>query len=318
MKVQRRTNLLWGIVFLGVAILVLLSALDILPAGIGDLVGRSWPILLVLGGLSIFLRERLPFGSFIALVVCAALVAGVTLAGFSNRSTQERDDYQEAIAQEIGANVNLLRVRLVLLASDVELVQSLETGSVVGQFTGSTESQVQVDYVEDVDNTATLTITETRPNQFPSLEAMGRGELRLELPSDVPLDVNFNAEDGEGRLNMGGLSLERLNMDLQKGDALVTLPEYTPLGSPDDAVLGALVARDGDISLFVPPTVGGRFELNRGNSGIRPEFDPTVYNLLDIGNGVLEARNFDAAATKLRYVITAPRGLITVAATGQS
>jgi len=318
MKVQRRTNLLWGVVLLGVAILVLLGALGVLPAGIADLVGRSWPILLVLGGLSIFLRDRVPFGSFIALAICAALVAGVTVAGFSNRATQERDDYQETITQDIGDNINLLRVRLEMLSSDVELAQALETGRVVGQFTGSTESLVQVDYVEDVDNTATLTITETRPNQFPLLEAMGRGGLRLELPPGLPLDVNFNAVDGEGRLNMGGLSLERLNMDLQKGNALVTLPEYEPLGSPEDAVLGALVARDGDISVFVPPTVAGRFELNRGNSSIRPEFDPTVYNLLDIGNGVLEARNFDAADTKLRYVITAPRGLITVTATGQS
>ena len=39
MKVQRRTNLLWGVVFLATAILVLLGALGILPPGIADLVG---------------------------------------------------------------------------------------------------------------------------------------------------------------------------------------------------------------------------------------------------------------------------------------
>jgi hypothetical protein len=314
MKVQRRTNLLWGVVFLGASILILLSALGVLPVGIADLLGRSWPVLLVLIGLSIFLRDRIPFGSFIALGVCAGLVAGVTVAGFSNRATQERNDYREVINEPVGANVNLLRVQVRTLSTDVELVRTLDAGDVTGQFEGSSESQLQVEYIDGGDNTATLIVTETRPNQFPSLEAMGRGRLTLELPPGIPLDVDFNAADGTVSLNMSGLSLERLNVDLQKGDALVTLPEYKPLGSPSDAVLGALAARDGDITVYAPPGVAARFELNRGGSGQEPSYDSTLYNYL-VGD-ILEARNFDAAETKLRYVITAPGGLITVTTTG--
>src|SRR5262245_49279508 len=126
MKAQRRTNLLWGLVFLAVSVLALLSALGILPTGIADLVGRAWPILLVLGGLSILLRDRVPLGGVIALVICIALVAGVTLAAFSNRATQERDEHQQPIAQEIGSNINLLRLRVNALTTDVELVRALE------------------------------------------------------------------------------------------------------------------------------------------------------------------------------------------------
>src|SRR5262245_48102259 len=134
MKVQRRTNLLWGLVFLAAAILVLLGALGVLPPSIADLLGRSWPILLVLGGLLIFLRDRVPFGGFVALVVCVALVAGVTVAAFASRVTQERTDYQQAITQDIGQGINLLHVRVVTLASDVELVRALDGGQVSGQF----------------------------------------------------------------------------------------------------------------------------------------------------------------------------------------
>src|SRR5262245_45299658 len=152
MKAQRRTNLLWGLIFLAVSVLVLLSALGILPAGIADLVGRAWPVLLVLGGLSILLRDRIPLGGVIALVVGVALVAGVTLAAFSNRATQERVDHQQPIAQTIGDNINLLRVRVETLTTDVELVRSLNNGQVGGQFLGSTESDVKVDYAEGNDN----------------------------------------------------------------------------------------------------------------------------------------------------------------------
>ncbi|MEO8611580.1 MAG: hypothetical protein ABI690_27020 [Chloroflexota bacterium] len=314
MKVQRRTNLLWGVVFLATAILVLLGALGILPPGIANLVGRAWPILLVLVGLSIFLRDRLPFGGFIALVICVALVGGVTVAAFSNRATQERSDYQEAIAQSIGSGVNLLHVQVITLASDVELVRSLNGGQVTGQFIGSTESTVAVNYIEGADNTATLTVTETHPNQIPMLEAMGRGHLTLEFPANVPLDVDFRAADGAVSLNMSGLSVERLNLDLAKGDALVTLPAYKPLGSPADSVLGALAVREGNITVYVPNEVAARFELNRGGSGHDPVYDPALYNYL-VGD-ILEARNFDSADIKLRYQITAPRGLITVTTVG--
>ncbi|MBZ0288429.1 MAG: hypothetical protein K8I30_12505 [Anaerolineae bacterium] len=314
MKVQRRTNLLWGLVFLASAILVLLGALGVLPLGIADLIGRAWPILLVLGGLSIFLRDRVPFGGFFALLICTALVAGVTIAAFSNRTTQERSDYQEAIAQTIGAGTNLLRAQVITLASDVELVRALDPGQASGQFTGSTESKVEVNYIEAADNTATLTVTETHPNQIPVLEAVGRGRLTLEFPSGVPLDVDFRALDGVVSLNMSGLSVERLNLDLQKGDALVTLPAYKPLGSPAESILGALAVRDGDITVYVPPGVAVRFELNRGGSGQEPVYDAALYNYL-VGD-ILEARNFDSADIKLRYQITAPRGLVTIASAG--
>jgi hypothetical protein len=308
------------IVFLLLAILsagsfaALFPLLCLLPP-LESLVGRAWPVLLVLGGLSILLRDRIALSGVITLVICAALVAGVTLAAFSNRSTQERDDHQQPIAQGIGSNINLLHVRVGVLTTDVELVRALDSGQVSGQFLGSTESNVQVDYVEGNDNTATLTVSETHPNQFPLLEAIGRGRLRLELPPNLPLDVDFTGVDGTVSLNMSGLSLERLNVDLQKGDALVTLPEYKPLGSPADAVLGALAVRDGDITVFVPPGAAARFEMNRGSSGQQPSFDAALYNYL-VGD-ILEARNFDSADIKLRYVVTAPRGLITVTATGQ-
>lgn len=317
MKTQRRTNFLLGLIVLAVAIVIILRAFNLIPAGIDDLLNRSWPTLLVIGGLSVFLRERMRFGSLLALVAGLALVGGLTAASFSARSTQERDDYQESIAQPIGDGISLLRVEIKLLATRIELLRSLQSGQVAGQFVGSSESLLQSDYTEAGDGTAQLTITETRPNQFPLLEAVGRGSFRLEFPAGVPLDVSVIGAEGTVSLNMSGLSLERLNLDLFKGDAVVSLPEYKPLGSAPDAVLGALVARDGNMTVLVPPTIAARLELNRGGSGIEPQFDSTVYNPLVAGSDIaLETRNFDTFDTKLKYVITIPRGLLTVQAAG--
>jgi len=111
-KIRRRTNLLWGVVLLAVAIVYLLRALSLLPEGIYDVIVRAWPILLVLGGLSILLRDRIPLGGFIALVLSGILAAGVVTYGFSNRALQPRSDYQQAVNEAIAEGVTLLRIRI--------------------------------------------------------------------------------------------------------------------------------------------------------------------------------------------------------------
>lgn len=316
MKTQRRTNFIWGLVALAVGIIVVLRALDVLPAGVADLALRAWPALLVIVGLGIFLRERVPLGSLIGLVVGLVLVGGLATAAFSARATQQRSDYQVGIDQPIASGTNLIRVHVVTLATDVEISRSLNAGGITGNFTGSTESLMTTDYVEKGDGTADLTLTETRPNSFPMLEALGRGALTLELPAGIALDVSVTGAEGNVVLNTDGLSIERMNLNLTKGNSVVTLPAYKPLGSASDASLGALVVADGTITLRVPPDVAARFTLNRGGTGLRPVFDSALYNLLDEGDGVLEARNFDGAEIQLRYNVTTPRGLITVETSG--
>jgi len=317
MKIKRQTNFIWGLVALAVGVIALLRTLDVLPAGIYDLALRAWPALLVLFGLGTLLRNRIPLGNLIALVVSAALVGGLAVSAYSSRATQERSDYQESIAQPIPPEITLLRVSVETLATDVEIVRSLSSGAVSGQFSGSSESLLNANYNELGDGTADLNITESRSSSFPMLEAIGRGRLLLELPAGVALDVSFIGQDGTVSLNMDGLALERLNMDLVKGNAAVSLPNYRPLGSAPDATLGALVVREGNITLVVPPTIAARFTLNRGGSGLRPDFDSTVYNLLAEGDGILEARSFDAAEIQVRYTVTVPRGLVTVQAAAQ-
>jgi hypothetical protein len=306
MNVQRRTHFIWGLVLLGVALVILLRALGMIPAGVDDLINRAWPALLVFGGLAVFLRERLPLGG--------GLVAAMTTVAFSNRSIEMRDDYREPIALTVADSITLLRVQIVTLSTDVELVRSLEARAISGEFVGSSESRLQVDYNEAPDNTAALVITETQPNEFPMLDAVGRGRFQLELPAGVLLDVDFRGATGTLTLNMSDLSLERLNFNLAQGNSVVTLPSYRPQASQPDASLGTLIVQDGDLRLVIPSDVAARLELQRGGSGLEPLFDALIYNYL-VGD-ILEARNFDAASVQMRYTLTVPRGRIIVEAPG--
>ncbi|MBL8155781.1 MAG: hypothetical protein JNM70_16475 [Anaerolineae bacterium] len=310
MRVPRRTNFLWGLLVLAVAVLILLQSLNSIPSGIADLLGRAWPALLVIAGLSIFLRDRLRIGGLVALLVGVGLVGAMTAVSFSNRSAQPRDDYQQTLAEPVGDAITLLRVQLRLLDTDVEIVRTLQGRSVLGQFIGSRESLVNIQYAEAGDGTASLTVDETRPNAFPLLDAVGRGSFRLELPADVPLDVSFEGLNGALILNLSGLALERLNFDLHQGSAIVSLPEYRPLNPRSQDGQGVFVVRDGNITVRVPQSVAARLTLNRGGSGLQPVYDALIYNYL--ANDILEARSFDAAEIQLRYGVTAPRGTITL------
>jgi hypothetical protein len=106
------------------------------------------------------------------------------------------------------------------------------------------------------------------------------------------------------------VALERLNLDLRQGNALVTLPAYQPLGSGPQDLLGTLAVRDGDLTLFIPSTVAARLELDRGGSGIEPEFDPLRYNYL-VGD-VLQAATITTADIVVRYAVIVPRGVVRV------
>ena len=308
--IRRRTNLLWGLVVLALALLLLARSLGAIPDGLFDLILRAWPALLLLAGLSLLLRNRVPFGEALALLASAIVAVVIISSAYSTRATQQRQDHQQAISQPLGSNLSLLRVRIQTLATDVDLLGTLTT-EVTGTFGGSSDNQIEVSYAEAADNSATLTLHEVRESgDFPMLETMGRGTLHIELPPNVPLDVEFVGQDGSATLNMGATALERLNITSVRGDVIVTLPEYRPLLSQSSDSLGTLTVGDGNLALFIPAAVGARLELDRGGSSVQPEYDADVYNYL-VGD-ILEARNINSANVIMRYTLRVPRGRIRV------
>lgn len=311
MTIQRRTNPMWGLVLLALAAFLLAHALGYVPTGVFDLVLRAWPVLLVLAGLSFLLRNRLPLGSGIALIVSGAIVVGLATAAYSGRASQQRTDYRQTINQPLGADATLLRLRVEALTTGVEFLASLTpSDAVTGDFAGSAESRVEVNYEQSADSSVTVTLREVQPGGFPTLESVGRGTLRVELPLNVPIDLEFTGSDGDVVLNLDGLELERLNVFVSRGDIVVTLPEYQPLLSDASGSHGNLTTRDGDLAIFVPPQVAARLELNREGSGIEPTYDANIYNYL-VGD-VLEARAIDSASVVVGYSLTVPRGRIRV------
>lgn len=309
--IRRQTELIWGFIALALAAWWGARTFGLLPLGLDDFIQRALPALLVLAGLTLLLRRRLPVGGLIALVLTAALVGVLGYSAYSSRATQQRTDVEQPIIQVVNPDLTLLRLRVSTLATDVDLLGGVTPDMVNGSFIGSTGSGVDVEYQESGDGSATLTMRETRVSgDFPLLETVGRGTLQLELPPSVPLDVEFLAADGSVVLNLGGVDLERMNVTAQSGNLVVTLPDYDPLYSQPDDMLGTLTAQNGSLAIFVPLNISARLELNRGGSGIEPQFNPNRY--FELAGDVLVAQDISTATNVVRYTLTAPRGLIRV------
>lgn len=304
-----RRNLLWGVIPLAVALVLLLRAFAVIPDGLYDLLSRSWPALLVLTGVALILNGRTRLGNLIAVGMSLLLVAGMAFFAYSSRANQPRDDQQVTIEQALDAGTTLLAVNVNLLNSDLEFISTTDS-TVTGTFTGSLESEVRVEFAERGDGVAELTISERKPDQFPVLTAVGRGSLRLELPAAVALAIAVAGEDGDATLNLNDLWLERLSIDLESGDALVTLPEYQPRSPSAVDESGQLTLNNGDLTVIVPPQVAIRMALNRGGSDVRPQFDD-AYILIDDGaDGTLEKRDVGDDDILLNYEVTVPSGMI--------
>lgn len=312
MTTRTRKNLLYGALAVLVAAVVIVRALNVLPPYIDDILGRAFPVVLVIVGLSVLLRNRVPYSGFIAVVMGFALVTVISTTAFSVRRGQTRDDNRIEITEEVRDEIVLLRVRVQTLTTDVEIVRAPQTedDTLRAVFTGSTESSLSETYIAGTDNAATFTLNELRQNPVPMLEAVGRGSLLLELPPDVPVDLQLDALDGDVVLNLSELQLERLNLNITEGDTLVTLPAYEPQYSEPEETLGAWRVGTGTTTVRVPGGVSARFDMSQ-STGPEPDYDPNVYNLL-FGRDVLEARNIDTGEIVMRYDLVVQRERLTV------
>lgn len=312
----RGYGVLWGLIALAISGLLLLRGLDVLPQGIYDVILRAWPTLLIVAGLGALFRNRIPLGGFIALGIGVALAVNIGVLAYSSRSTQQRTDYREVIAHPISAGVSLVTIDVTTLTTDLEVILTADNTArtIGGEFVGSRESLVTQTFTESADGSALLELRETQPNAIQNLEAVGRGRLLLNVPPEIGIDLVISNQSGSTILNLDGVAVERLNLDLVRGDAIVTLPEYAPQSptfqQDPNALTGTLTVRDGNLTLTIPEQVAASLELNRGDGAFEPEFDELRYNYLR--SDVLEHRNIDNSPLVIRYALTVPRGRIRV------
>lgn len=281
----------------------LLQAMDVFPPAVVDLLGRSWPALLVVGGLTLVL-DQVPltrrWAGLVATILTVALLAGVVVVAYTSRAATERTENVVTVSQPVDADVDVLHVIIEGVNTDVDISPAVEDLSLVGaEFIGSTESDIQSEYTVE-EGRASFVLREVQSSTVPMLEEIGRGRMRVELPSGLPVELDFRNANGTVTLNLLGLNVSRLNVNMTVGDLLLSLPD-TGLERRGEV----LVSR-GRVSVFVPDDLGVHLFLSGGRD---PEFTEGRY--LRLFDNSLQSQDYGDFAEQSEINITAS-GRITV------
>jgi len=294
----RNRRFFWPLLVIALGAVALAQALGAFPPTVADLINRAWPIVLVIAGLALLLGQAGPLGRFaplIAVIAGAALLGVIVALAYTTRAATERTDNTVQITQPLEGPVDLLRVVVRSLDTTVEISPRVpdEQRVITAEFIGSAESVIASDFATGEEGVTTFTLEETRPNAIPALETIGRGRLRIELPLGVPVALDFTNGSGTVSLNLLGLDVRRLDVIMQEGDLLLSLPKSS-FDRPGEIYLAR-----GDVSVFVPEDIG----LAVMADGAVPRFAEGEY-LFDPSSGAYLSRRFDDYAQQITLNLT--------------
>jgi hypothetical protein len=258
------------LLILAAGALWMLQALGVLPNVASDLIGRGWPILLVLFGLMLLLGRRVRYGNLISVVVCVLLAGGVAVAAYNQQSGRLRTENTKSLNQPIESGIQSVRLVINTLSTEIEVTPG-SAASIVGDFAGSKESIVTSDY--QVDGTVgTFTFNEAPGSAIPALESVGRGKLTLRLPKGVTIDqITLNGREGHVDFDASGTTIKTLSLTMNGGDLNVKLPDKPGL-------IADIKTGRGDAIITVPKTIAANVALRGGGSG-NPEYSQADYTL---------------------------------------
>ncbi|MCU0511528.1 MAG: PspC domain-containing protein [Anaerolineae bacterium] len=308
-------HVLTGLALALLPALLLAGTLQIIPAGLYDLLLRAAPVLLFFFGASLLMQRRVPAGGLLALLVSAGLAAGVAWYAYAGRVDTVLDENQVTVSDAIPAGVTTLQMNIEVLATEIRFGAAAPgTRTITVRFSGSQESVLEHSFSDDGSGLATFTLRETRPNPYPRLESVGRGVMTVDVPAGIATSIAFAGESGNATFDLSLVNLERLNVDLAQGDALVTLPAYQPLSPGVAQNPGELAVQNGDLRIVLPAAAAGRFSIAPNSS---PAIDETRYRIEIAGaQWLIIARDYDSSAIQLNYVLTVPRGSVRVDSAG--
>lgn len=309
----RTQNIAIALVFLAIPAIFLLDSYEVLQAGVLDILKRSAPLVLIFPGLAIALRYRVRFGSWIALALSIALVAGLASYAYSSRVDVVSSDNQIEHSAELSERITALLIDIRTFDTDVRLTVNDTQGLIEANFSGSNNTDIQFDYSEDGE-AALVSLHENTLSEFPLLQDIGRGELTIEVPPDIAVGITVSGEHAEVlSLDMGQLNLERLSFTLEEGDVLVRLPLYQPLSPGVVDSNGTWDVQNGNLRLITPDELGLRLSFERASNAEPSNFDDLIYQLLLEGSDIiLASRQYDNLDAGMQFRVDISGGQFTL------
>lgn len=310
----RYRSAFWGVVLVAIGVLLLLYNLDVISRENLAMLGLLWPILIVGIGVDLLVgRRSWGLGGLIGLVTVALIVALMFVGpsagwiGDTNLKTETvGTPVGEATSARVsfdsssyGANVHALAVST---APDRQLLTAQVTyqGTLDFQASGETEKIVSIS-------------SKDRRWRWGWLDVTDAKRWDIGLDPTIPFDLKVRSASGSSELDLSGVRLTRLEVDVSSGDTQVKLPALAEGRYPVDLQLSS-----GDLQVHTAAgaQIDMSIHMSSGDSRVTmgADSDATVTFNGSSGEFTVDLASGQAVRVEVRSVssgdVDLPRGLV--------
>jgi len=251
---RRYPSVFWPLLLIVIGVLFLLNSLGYIDLNFWEL-WRFWPVVLILIGLDLLLGRRSRLGNLIVLLLSLAVIGGCVLLVVQTPGRLAGGSEVDRIAEPLdGAERASLDIRSVV--GELTISQLEDSPSLVEATLDLATSRKPVWKAERRGDQVSMQLAYEGGGSFSI--GWGRGETwDLRLSPAVVWELKGNIAAGEGRLDLTGLDLDALTLELGAGQYVVTLPEKV---GGKVAIKGGV----GSLVLKIPETMAARVSIQRG------------------------------------------------------
>lgn len=258
-KRQRRGGLIGPLILIGLGVVFLLNNLGIVSWSVWGMLLRLWPVLLIAAGLDLILGRHSVWGSLAALLLTVA-VLGAALWLSQTGPGPARAARTEEIAQPLG-DVQQAQLTVEPGVGRLHVGAAIDSPNVIE---GTVDLARQEELTQDFtvqEQGAVFTLSTQRTSFGPFTTGWPATRLwDLQLSPRVPWHVQASLGVGEMDLDLSGVTLDDLDVDLGIGQTVVSLP---PEGRFTARVEGAI----GQTVIVIPEELAAQVRWDTGITG---------------------------------------------------
>lgn len=255
-------------------------------------IGRFWPLILVLIGVSV-LTKHLKWGWIVFMTVLLASIGLIFYASVYDQSflRAQSEKYSDKISYDLNSSAKSAEIRIDTGALELKVLENESAKFIEGDYTFNLYKPLFENYFENEKQVFKLSGTE-KWNSWHFGNSSNQAELKLN--QDIPVNLIVNA--GASKLN---LNLEKINcagIDISAGASEINLKIGEKIDSEAKINIKAGVS---NIKIYLPKELGAKLRVDAPLSG------KELTDLDKIGDNEFKTKNFDSATKKIEITIDA-------------
>ncbi len=250
-------RIFWGLLILFIGIIFLAVNTGLIATDVWTNFILFWPILIVLFGLGLILRN-----SFIYFLVAVIMIAATFYFALSDPYNWQKEEENKAqilaqnFVQNYDSSINncVLSLDLGAAVLNVESIDDPDSNSLLrGNYEGMKDFEV---IRNDTGGTSTISIKEKSTEKFVLNNLEKRRSMNLSLSNRLPFEFRVNSGASKVDLDFSDVSVKKLT--LNAGASKVNVK----LGNKIDEMESEVNAGASDLTLTIPKDYGLKIESN--------------------------------------------------------